>query len=171
MAKSGRYSKRSRNSKTDDLFTRAAEQVDKGNLRSAFRLYLAAARAGDRSCQVNLGNCYDDGTGVRRNRSAALYWYMRAYRRGESNAAHNLGVMWRNEQKFKRARNWFEKAVLLGDDEANLELAKHYLQVGRDPVKAVACLEKVCKSNCVSQAGLEETSKLLKQNKKRVNRI
>jgi hypothetical protein len=32
MTKSGRYSKRSRNSKTDDLFTRAGEQADKGNL-------------------------------------------------------------------------------------------------------------------------------------------
>ena len=171
MANSERYSKRSKNSKTDDLFTRADKQADKGNLRSAFRLYLAAAKEGDSSCQVNLGNCYDDGTGVLRNRSAALYWYKRAYRRGESSAAHNLGVMWRNEQKFKRARNWFEKAVLLGDDEANLEIAKHYLQVEPDPVRAIACLEKVCKSNCVSQAGLEEASKLLKQTRKRVKRI
>ena len=116
---------------------------------------------------MNLGNCYDDGTGVRRNRSAALYWYKRAYRRGESNAAHNLGVRWRNEQNFRRARNWFERAVRLGDDEANLEIAEHYLQVELDFCKSIADLEKVCKSNWVPQAGLEEASKLLKETKKR----
>jgi TPR repeat protein len=170
MAKTGRSSTRSKDSKTDVLFIRAAEQADKGNLRSAFRLYLAAARAGNSGCQVNLGNCYDDGTGVRRNRSAALYWYKRAYRRGESIAAHNLGVLWRNERKFKRAREWFEKAVLLGNDEANLEIAKHYLEAEPDPERAIVCLEKVCESNCVSQAGLEEAKKLLKATKKRVKR-
>jgi TPR repeat protein len=171
MAKSMRYSKRFKKTKRGDLFFRAAKQEDKGKLRSAFHLYLATARAGDSSCQVNLGNRCDGGTGVQRNRLAARYWYKRAYRRGESSAAHNLGVMWRNERKFKRARNWFEKAVLLGDDEANLEIAKHYLQVEPDPVRAIACLEKVCKSPCVSQAALEEASKLLEQTKKRVKRI
>ncbi len=170
MAKSPSNLMRSRNSKTDDLFIRAAKQADKGKLRSAFRLYLAAAKAGDSSCQINLGNFYDDGTGVRRNRSAALYWYKRAYRHGESCAAHNIGVMWRNEQKFERALGWFEKAVILGDDEAHLEIAKHYLRVERNPVKAIPHLLKVCKANCVSEAGLEEASRLLQRARKRVKR-
>ena len=65
--------RRSRKSKTDDLFIRANKEAEAGNLKAAFRLYLAAAKAGDSSCQINLGNLYDEGSGVRRNRSAAMF--------------------------------------------------------------------------------------------------
>ena len=73
MAKSTSSEKRPRKSKTDDLFMRADKLADEGDFKSAFRLFLAAAKAGDSSCQINLGNFYDDGKGVRRNRSAAMY--------------------------------------------------------------------------------------------------
>src|SRR5215471_3254691 len=122
------YSKRPKRSHTDDLFVRAAAQEEKGNLRSAFRLYLADAKAGDSGCQVNLGNFYDDAIGVRRNRAAALRWYKLAYRRGSASAASNIGVMLRKEGHTRRALAWFERAVRLGDDEAHLDIAKHYLQ-------------------------------------------
>jgi|SRR5215472_11309127 len=154
--------------KTDDLFLRADKHAEEGNFKLAFRLYLAAAKAGDTSCQINLGNLYDEGSGVRRNRSAAMYWYKRAYRRGEPCAAHNIGVMWRNEKKYGQALNWFKKAVRLGDEEANLEIAKHYLKVEENPVKAIPHLEKVCVSNCVTEAGLEEARNLLRRARKRV---
>ena len=137
-------------SKTESLFIRAEKQEESGNLKSAFRLYLAAAKAGDTSCQINVGNFYDDGLGVRRNRSAAMYWYKRAYRRGQACAAHNIGVMWRNEGKYRRALYWFKKAVRLGEDEDNLDIAKHYLQVEPNVSRAVSHLEKVCASKRVS---------------------
>ena len=160
--------RRSLKSKTDDVFVRADKQAEAGNLKSAFRLYLAAAKAGDTSCQINLGNFYDEGAGVRRNRSAAMYWYKRAYRRGSPSAAHNIGVMWRNEEKYARALDWFKKAVRLGDDEANLEIAKHYLQVEQNAVKAIPHLERVCTSNCVTEAGLEEARILLRRATRRM---
>jgi TPR repeat protein len=171
MAKSTNSQKRLRKSKTDDLFIRADKQADEGNLKSAFRLFLEAAKAGDSSCQINLGNFYDAGTGVRRNRSAAMYWYKRAYRRGEPCAAHNIGVLWRNEKKYRRALEWFRKAVRLGDDEANLEIAKYYLEVEHDPERAMPHLKKVCESNCVTEAGLDEAGRLLEREKKRVKRF
>ena len=161
----------SRKSKTDDLFIRAAKQADEGNLKSAFRLYLAAAKAGDSSCQINLGNLYDEGSGVRRNRSAAKYWYKHAYRRGECCAAHNIGVMWRNEKKYGKALNWFKKAVRLGDDEPNLEIAKHYLEVDHNPRRAIPHLRKVCESNWVTEAGRAEANTLLRHARKRANRV
>ena len=68
-------------------------------MRSAFRLYLAAAKSSDSRSQLSLGNLYDAGTGVCRNRVATLYWYKRAYRRGLSSAAGNTRIMWRNEKK------------------------------------------------------------------------
>lgn len=163
MVKAKNQSKRSRKQYAEELFVRAAKQEENGQLQSAFRLYLAAAKAGDTSCQLNVGNFYDAGTGVRRNRSAALYWYKRAYRQGVSCAASNIGVMWRNDKNPKRALEWFRKAVRLGDDEANLEIAKHYLRNEPNTAKAIRHLEKVCQSDCVTEAGTEEATKLLKE--------
>jgi TPR repeat protein len=171
MAKLANSGKRLRKIKTNDLFVRADKEADKGNFKSAFRLFLAAAKAGDSSCRINLGNFYDEGTVVRRNRLAAMYWYKRAYRRGDSCAAHNIGVMWRNEKKHSRALEWFKKAVKLGDDEADLEIAKHYLEVEHNPQRAIPHLRKVCESNCVTEAGLEEANTLLSRARKRANRV
>jgi TPR repeat protein len=170
MLKSQRHSKVSRKVNAERLFIRAEKQEQSGNLRSAFRLYLAAAKAGDLGCQVNVGNYYDAGTGVRRSRSLAFYWYKRAYRRGDSSAANNIGIMWRNENKPKRALEWFQKAVRLGDGEANLEIAKYYLRNEADPGKTIRHLRKVYQSDWVTEASLEETGRLLKQAKKQATR-
>jgi TPR repeat protein len=166
MAKSHRHTKQAPKPNADALFIRAIKHEEKGELRAAFRLYLAAAKAGDTGCQLNLGNFYDAGTGVRRNRAAALYWYKRAYRRGVSSAAHNIGILWRSEKNLDRALRWFKKAVRLGDDESNLEIAKHYLRNERNPRKAIPHLERVCKSKRVTEAGAEEATKLLKKAKR-----
>lgn len=159
--------RRSPKAKLDELFIRANKHAEAGNLKQAFRLYLTAAKAGDTSCQVNLGNLYDEGLGVRRNRASAMYWYKRAYRRGDPSAANNIGVMLRKKGKYRRALYWFERAVGLGDDEASLEIAKHYLQIERDFSKAIPHLERVCASNRVTEAGREEAQRLLR----RTNRL
>lgn len=61
--------------KASQLFLRAEKAEERGDIRSAFRLLQASARLGDVLAQINVGNYYDAGKGVRRNRSAALYWY------------------------------------------------------------------------------------------------
>jgi uncharacterized protein len=157
-----RQSRHAKN-RRDDLFVRADQEADRGDFESAFRLFLAGARAGNIKCQVNLGNFYDEGKGLRRNRSEAIYWYKRAYRRGHASAANNIGVMWRNEKKHNRALLWFKKAVSLGDPEANLEIAKHYLNIEHNPKRAIHHLRKVCLSNWVTEAGMEEGHALLRR--------
>ena len=92
-------------------------------LTSAFRLLLSGAKSGDISAQLNIGNFYSDGTGVKRNRARALYWYKRAYRRSDASAANNIGVLFRAEGQLTRALAWFERAVKLKDVDANLEIA------------------------------------------------
>jgi|SRR5271165_3960808 len=146
-----------------ELFVRADKEEEQGNMRSAFRLMLAAAKLGDIGAQVNVGNYYDAGKGVRRNRTAALYWYKRAYRRGDSSAASNIGVLWRNEKQPKRALSWFLRAVQLGDEDANIEIGKHYLFQERDLSRAISFLKRVTPSGWVSEAGLEEAETLLRQ--------
>jgi TPR repeat protein len=160
----------SKSAKGDDLFLRAVQEEEKGNVRLAFRLCLAGAKAGDLSCQVNVGNLYDDAKGTKRNRVAALYWYKRAYRRGNAAAASNIGIMWRNEGKTKRALSWFRKAVRLGDEDANLEIAKYYLNAEFDPARAIPCLEKVQESDSVCEATAEEAVALLKAAKMKLKK-
>ena len=136
---------------------------DRGELRSAFRLFLAAAEAGNVGAQLNVGYCYDTGCGTRRNRAAALYWSKRAYRRGDASAANNIGTIWRDERKWQRALSWFQRAVKLGDDDSNLEIAKYYLQNDRDASSAVPYLRKVSESDRVTEASAEEARRLLKR--------
>ena len=163
VVKRAKESSIAQKARLDDLFVRAAKEADKGNLRAAFRLFLAAARAGDTSCQINLGNFYDEGKGVRRDPAAAMYWYKRAYRRGEASAAHNIGVMYRNEEKHTRAVQWFRKSVRLGNSESNLDIAKYFLDVLHDRAKAIPYLKKVRRSKWVTEAGFEEAKLLLRR--------
>jgi TPR repeat protein len=134
-----------RQAKADETFRRADKQQELGNLKSGFRLLLAAAKIGNESAQLNLGYTYDVGLGVRRNRSAAMFWYKRAYRngRGSPNAAANIGTIYRDERNEPQAIAWFRRASQHGDIEANLELAKLYLRKSNCQEKAFHCLQIV----------------------------
>jgi TPR repeat protein len=152
----------SRKAKANDLMLQAHEHWDKGKLRSAFRLFHTAAEAGNVYAQTSVGYFYDTGIGTRPDRSEALYWYKRAYRRGDCCAANNIGTIWRDAKNDKRALAWFQKAVRLGDDGSNIEIAKIYLRNEDDPKTAIGFLNKVCKSQNVCENDVEEASALLK---------
>ncbi len=98
------------------LYQQADELWSQGKLRTAFRLFLAAAKAGMVAAFNIVASFYDQGNGVRANEKAALYWYRRAYQ-GERNqvAANNIGCIWRDEGKLDRAVWWLKRAVELGD--------------------------------------------------------
>ena len=155
--------------KADRLFSQACRLEEQGKMRSAFRLMLAAAKLGDIGAQLNVGNYYDDGKGVRRNRESAVYWYRRAYRRGYCSAAHNIGVIWRNEGKLRRALYWFSRAVSLGDEESNLDIGKHFLYNENNPRKAVVYFKRVKPTGWVSEACAEESENLLREANRRIS--
>jgi len=77
----------------------------------------------------------------------------------------------RNEEKPKKALAWFRRAVEMGDDQTNLEIAKYYIGDERSPRKAIPHLERVCRSNRVTEAGAEETAQLLKQARRKLKRL
>jgi len=163
MSRSEKSVKQSRKVRNDDLFRRADQHWERGELRSALRLFLAAAKAGDRSSQLNVGYFYNRGLGVRPERSSALFWYKRAYRNGDGCAASNIGTIWRDEQKPKRALYWFRQAVKLGDADANLEIAKIFLRNEKDHKKSIPYLKRACRSNQVTEEKAEEARRLLKR--------
>ncbi len=152
----------------DRLFELAHERWRQGRLKSAFRLFLAGAKTGDVGCQLNLGNFYSDGIGLRPNPAAALEWYTRAYRQKYGPAASNIGVLFRNEGKLREALSWFERAAKLGDGDANLEIAKIYL--GRNErSRAAYYLKRTlgARTGDTTEASREEASFLLRELGKR----
>ena len=161
MSKS-RFSRKSPNRGDEALLERAGKQWEQGKLRSAFRLFLAGAKVGDSGCQINLGNFYSDGTGVKPNRAQAPRSYRRAYQQGERSGASNIGVVLRDQGKLKQALAWFERAVRLKDGDANLEIAKIYLVLGQQ-AKAVRSLVRLCqaKPGDVTEASKDEGRRLL----------
>jgi TPR repeat protein len=147
----------------EHLFGRADKAYEAGKFRSAFHLFLAAAKAGDSSCQINLGDLYCSGIGVKPNRSKALYWYKRAFRGADGAAATNIGLLYREEKKLDRALAWFERAAKLQDGDANLEIAKIYLYGKDDETRAIHYLKQTCKTEYVTEASEEEAEELLKR--------
>ena len=143
------------------LFFRADKMRENGNNRAAFQLFLKAAKQGDVSSRLNAGYCFDVGLGTRRNSSAAMYWYKRAYRSGDASAANNIGTIWRDRARPQRAQFWFRRAVQMGNDGSNLELAKYEL-AKHNPRRAMKLLQKVRHSQSVSESEIEEAERLLK---------
>ncbi|KAL0252009.1 hypothetical protein GEMRC1_001221 [Eukaryota sp. GEM-RC1] len=71
-------------------------QIEKSNDELAFEGYQEAAERGDAEAMVNLGNCFLNGIGVNKNERQAVYWFLEALYKGNSNARNNLGqtIQW-----------------------------------------------------------------------------
>lgn len=163
MPKSTNAQSKAKNAELAEIFSRADQEWQRGKVRSARKLFLLAAKKGDKASQLNVGYFYDQGIGVRRNRTAALHWYERAYRSGDASAANNIGTIWNENGNTKRALAWFRRAINLGNDESNIEVAKLYMQSKGNAKKAIPYLRRVCESNSVSQTASETAKQLLKK--------
>lgn len=157
--------KKQRESSVSDHYSRANEEWGRGRLRSAFRLFRAAAEGGNGLAYDTLGYFYDGGVGTKRDEDAALYWYKRAYRRGSFIAPNNIGVIYRDRKDLKRALAWFRRAVDHEDANANLNIAKIYLREKENIEKAIPYLEAVCKAKAddATESAKEEARLLLKR--------
>jgi len=102
---------------------------------------------------------------VKPNREAALYWYKRAFRRGYRTAASNIGTIFRDEEKTKRALTWFQRAIRLGDADANLEVAKILLREKGKAVAAITYLRRTiqAKPGDATEGSKQEARRLLSQ--------
>lgn len=152
--------------KANRLYQRAEEEWRRGRLRPAFRLFLAAAKAGITPAFGTVAQFYDFGDGVRANENEALLWYRRAYRNGDCSVANNIGCILRDRKRLKEALLWFRRAVKRGDGDANLNIAKLYLQHKGNQGLAARFLKETCMSRNVTEGSKEEARHLLKQLKK-----
>lgn len=149
---------------TNTLFDRADKYEADGDLRNAFRCMMIAAKRGDSWGQVNLGNFYASGKGVRRNSKKASYWYKKAYANGNRSGAFNLGVDRRNGGNIKSAVTWFKRAVAMNDGNACIALARIYGTRRSGRRAAVGLLKRALqmRRDDISEAAKEEAESLLK---------
>ncbi len=147
------------------LFLEAERYEETGDFSSAFKCLLAAAQLGDSGSQLNLGNFYASGKGVRKSLEKAAYWYKRAYRSGDRSAASNLAIDRRNEGNIRSAVIWFKKAIALKDGDACIPLARIYKGRKGGQKIAVALLKRALRMSRsdFSESGREEAESLLKE--------
>jgi len=152
------------------LYTRANDAWRKGRARSAFRLFISAARAGERSAIGTVAQFYDQGYGVSRNENVALRWYKLAYLNGDRSVANNIGCILRDRGKLDEALIWFRRSVRMNDGDANLNIAKLYLERKGDTARAVHYLIEARDSRWATDATKEEAMNLLERMQKRAPR-
>jgi uncharacterized protein len=126
----------------ESTFLEAERYEEQGKFKKAFDCLLRAARLGHDGCQLNVGNFYSSGKGVRKNPEQAAYWYRQAYKNGNSTGAFNLAIDRRNDGNIRSAFVWFKKAWAMNDGEAAIELAKLYVTKRDGTKKAIELLKK-----------------------------
>lgn len=153
---------------SDLLFDRASKSWEDGKLLSAFRLFLAGAKAGDTGAQFNLGYFYAVGIGVKRNRERAILWYKEAYRAGLGAAASNLAALFLAEGDSTTALKWYHRAIALRDADANVEVARIYTRQGRMPSEIEPFLRHALDAapDEITQAAKEEARLAIRSLKK-----
>jgi uncharacterized protein len=112
-----------------DCRIRGGEYVafDRADLKSALRIWMAAAEAGDLEAQNNVGEIYERGLGTEPNYEAALIWYQKAADKGHAAALFNLGTLYEQGKGVApdklKALNLYRQAWGLPEDSVIYESA------------------------------------------------
>ena len=140
---------------------------DRGELRTALRLFTSAANTGRKNCALNVGYFYDEGLGVPRSKSTALRWYARSHHEGASSGATNAAIVHRERGQYRAMFKWFRRACRQEDDgDAELDLAKCILAgktVVRAKQSALKHLRRAIRSDSITPAGAEEARALYRR--------
>ncbi|KAL0240936.1 hypothetical protein GEMRC1_006172 [Eukaryota sp. GEM-RC1] len=105
-------------------------QIETHTDELTFHRYQEAAERGDAEAMVNLGNCCLDGIGVNKDERQAVYWFLKAFSKGNSSARTHLG----------KTIHWCQKHAELGDEFAMKALGDCYCDgegIEQDYSKAV----------------------------------
>lgn len=83
-----------------DCNIRGGEYVayDRADYKTALKVWLPAAEAGDAEAQVAVGEIFEQGLGLEPNYEAAVLWYEKAAKQGNKRGLFNLGTMYEQGQ-------------------------------------------------------------------------
>ena len=142
------------------LLPRRAAAPKGGAVPGRFLEYKAKAEQGDAEAQFNLGFCYDDGRGVRKDYGEAVKWYRKAAELGNAVAQWSLGSCYANGRGVAKdeveAVAWYRRAADQGNEVAQYDLgfccatgqgvAKDYVEGYKWLLLAAVRVESVKKS-------------------------
>ena len=135
------------------LSPRAAATADVA-VPGKFQEYKAKAELGDAEAQFNLGFCYANGQGVRKDKEEAVKWFRRAAEQNYAPAQSNLGYCYDNGRgvvkDYVEAVKWYRKAAEQGHTEAQLNLGYCYANgqgVAKDKAEAYAWFSMAAKAD------------------------
>ena len=106
-----------------DCRTRGGEYVefDRADYKTALKVWMPAAEAGDADAQAHVGEIFERGLGGEPNYPAALTWYRKSAEQGNTRAQFNLGTMYEQglgvEKNQLQALNWYRLAWGLAEDD------------------------------------------------------
>ncbi|MGI1679495.1 MAG: caspase family protein [Cellvibrionaceae bacterium] len=106
-----------------DCRIRGGEYVDydRADYRSALKVWLPQAEAGDAEAQTYVGEIFERGLGQVSDYVAAASWYTKAADQGFTRAQINLGYLYEKglgvDKNVATALNWYRKASGLNDDQ------------------------------------------------------
>lgn len=108
---------KSERSDAEAAFEEGLERYSRHDLAGSMEAYLHAARLGHPLAQLNLGNILDDEI-LPSNPAAAVFWYTQSVEGGESSAAWNLAMHYRNKGDGNSYEHWVKRAARMGHPEA-----------------------------------------------------
>lgn len=124
----------------------------------------ALASTGDTNAQVQLGNMYDSGQGVKQNYVEAVKWYRAAANKGDANGRFMLGAMYDAgrgvKQSYAEALKWYRLAADQGNPLAQHRLGVMYSEgvgVGQSSTEALKWMQRAAEhGNGDSQVAIGE---------------
>ena len=128
-----------------DCEIRGGEYVayDRADYRTALKVWLPQAEAGDPEAQNYVGQIYEKGLGLPADHKTAAHWYRKAADQGFSEAQINLGYLYEKglgvEQDSARALNLYRQASGIEDD--SLQFAST-VEVARVSQEKLASLQR-----------------------------
>ncbi len=106
------------------------EAYDRGDMKTAYQAFLAAAEKGDAEAQYYLGTMYLDGFGTKQNFAEAAAWFRKAAEQGDADAQFELSNMlyWGDgvPVDLKESAYWTRQAAEQGLAAAQLALGDMY---------------------------------------------
>jgi TPR repeat protein len=135
-----------------------------GNYAHARACFEQGAALGDAICQTRLAYMFDNGIGVPVDKAKAMSLYRRAWRKRSTVAANNIAILYRERGNRRAMFKWFERCALEGDGDAQVEVAKCYLNragVRRDFQLALRWLVMAEHNQHITEASREEAQTLL----------
>ncbi len=96
------------------------------DLVRAFELNAEAADLGYHDAVLAMGWFFLNGFGVDKDVDAAESWYRKSARQGDPRAMFSLGQMAYGQGEYRRARDWFGRAIDRGHHRSRYWLGKLY---------------------------------------------